>query len=436
MSAVAAHWAFAVKSRIALGAERRAFADYSLRERLDERADDRRRASALARYAWDSTPFYRAHYRGAGFRRADLDDPEAFDALPTVSKEHIRSHEGDFVAAGLPAVRRLPSSTGGSTGEPLRVFHDGLAPTAALWWTAYRWWGVTPWENRAVIHRERRTPSVRRRERAEWWPTVEIALDARTMTAASMTRFADEWNRRRPGVLNGYVGAVGEFADFLRETGIAVAAPRAVALTAAPITASQRAVIESAFAAPVFDSYRSAEVPWIAAECTAHDGLHVLPTRHVELSGADGTVVVTDLANRVFPLVRYELGDRTEQLDGVCPCGNLRPRIAAVHGRVSDVLRLPGGQRITGGLTGLFNAHPLAVRRFQVHQRADGSITLRVVRGGGVDADRVIAEVAESLRALVEHAVEVRVELVADIPHDGGKHRVVRSDVPVQGVRP
>jgi phenylacetate-CoA ligase len=442
VSSIAARGAFAAKSRIALAGSRRAFHWNLLREADDTAADDRRRASALARYAWDTTVFYREHYAGAGFRRADLDDPEAFDALPTVSKEQVRERTTDFIAGGLPESRRLPSSTGGSTGEPLRVFHDRSAPTAALWWTAYRWWGVAPWENRAVIHRERRTPAERRRERVEWWPTAEIALDARTMTAASMARFVEEWRRCRPVLLNGYVGAVGALAEFLREAGLSVAPPRAIALTAAPITASQRATIESTFAAQAFDTYRSAEVAWIAAECRSHDALHVLPTRLVEVvgddcrrvsAGTEGSVVVTDLGNAVFPLVRYQLGDRTTARAEPCACGNRRPRIDAVQGRVSDVLRLPGGQYISGGLTGIFNASPRAVRQFQVHQLSDHSITLRVVPGAEDGADRAIDDVAESLRELVERAVEVRVERVASIAHDGGKDRVVRSDVPARG---
>jgi len=394
---------------------------------------------AMARHAFESTPFYRRRYTEAGFTARDFDVPHHFDELPLIEKRELREFRDEFLSESIPASRRLVSTTGGSTGEPLRVFHDSYAPVAAMWWRAFRWWGIHPSENRAIVQRERRSPATRRREALEWWPTKVLSLDATTMNAASMEQFRGEWNLAKPALLSGYIGAAHEYAAFVADTGREFVSPRAVAVTAAPITSSQRRYIEASLGAPVFDSYRTAEVPWMAAECQAHSGLHVLADARIvevidddgspSLPGTEGTVVVSDLCNEVFPLIRYNIGDRTSVNTEPCECGRTLPRIAGVGGRIIDVLRTPNGRSVTGGLGGLFNDRPDAVTQFQVHQHADYAITLRCVPGTGSDALEFIESVAARLRSMVANLVPVSVEIVSNIPHDRGKFRLVRSDL-------
>lgn len=412
----------------------------------------------LARFGWDNTVYYRERYSQAGFTRKDLLDPLAFNELPITTKRDLRDRKSEFVVPGNSDAFRLTSSTGGSTGEPLTLFHDQRAPVAAMWWRVYRWWGIHQSDNKAFIQRERRSNSERARERLEWWPTEQIYLDARTLSRESMDAFLVEWRRNKPRLLNGYVGAVHEFASYLLANGLRVPAPVAIGVTAAPITPPQRNLIESTLGAPVYDQYRSAEIPWIAAQCSERSALHVLSDiRVVELvagtdaarggenaagppgvsdgvtdgvtDGVEGEIVVTDLCNRVFPLIRYAIGDRSSIVPEPCPCGMTLTRIAPIAGRVSDVIRLPNGQSITGGLTGLFNDYPDAVRQFQIHQLADYSIVLRYALGPAPDAESKVAAAAATLSAIVHSSVPVTLERVDHIAHDRGKARVVLSDL-------
>lgn len=441
-----AHRLFETKSALAQRTDRRVdsrFRETELQDPELVHLTQKRHAMSIARWAFANTGFYRRRYTESGITAADLDDPHHFDELPVITKAELREHRDELLARSRSPRQRLVSSTGGSTGEPLRVFHDRQAPVAAMWWRAFRWWGIHPGDDRAVIQRERRSRSTALRERLEWWPTTVLSLDATRMTGPSMSAFADGWQHAHPRLLSGYVGGVHEFAAFVRDSGLQLEPPAAIAVTAAPMTLSQRRFIEDTLRAPVFDSYRSAEVPWMAVECEAHSGLHVFSdVRVIELlddfqrpviPGDEGTVVVTDLCNRVFPLVRYNLGDRTSSIVGPCACGRGLDRIRPVQGRLTDVIRLPGGGRIPGGLTGLFNERPDAVDQFQIHQHPDLTITLRCVPGAADDAREVIDRAAGTLLRLADGSVPVTVELVSAIPHDGGKVRVVRSEAPGSG---
>lgn len=394
----------------------------------------------IARHAYETTDFYRDLYGAHGFSHQDLQDPDVFTALPTVTKSHLREHSSRFRSDSAHPRRFLPSSTGGSTGQPLKVYHDAMAPTAALWWTVYRWAGAGPWTDVGFVQRERRDASTILKESAQWWPTQRVFLDSRMMDPESIQRFIDILQNRRNFIIIGYVGAVVELAEYISHHRLHLSGLRSVSVTAAPLSGAVRAFLETVFTVPILNQYRSAEVPWIAAQCAQGQGLHVLAShRHVGLypstngSGSKYDLVISDFANRAFPLVKYDIGDQSRPLHGRCPCGNGFPRIEPIDGRVTDTLRLPDGSAITGGLTSLFNKYPDAVRQFQVIQRSDSSLLLRCIPTAPESLPQ-IEEVCTELRRIAHDQVPVDFELVDRIPHEAGKSRIIKSELPKESL--
>jgi phenylacetate-CoA ligase len=177
----------------------------------------------------------------------------------------------------------------------------------------------------------------------------------------------------------------------------------------------------------------------IAAECPAHDGLHVSmenlvvevivregnevrPARPGEL----GEVVLTDLHNHGSPFIRYVNGDlATPMADTPCRCGRSLCRLEAIEGRAADTLRDGAGRPVAGMFfMVLFSVLADKVRQFQVVQRKDRSIDVRLVPGSDFDdslPDRVKRTCARFLPG-----IDLRAEVVPDIPTGpSGKLRVV-----------
>lgn len=433
---------FDAKTRLTMRADRKAFAEMIAAERLPVAQRDvlvSRRSAAIALHAFRTTEFYREHYQAAGLSEADIAQPGNFVHLPALTKEHLQDAGDSLIARGLPARERLPSRTGGSTGRPLLAYNDRSAPIAAMWWRIYSWWGVHPADNAAFIYRQARSGRKKLVYDLEWWPTQHVLLDARGATADSVTDFDRRVRRVRPRLLVGYVEGVADYAVHVRDSGDPPPRLAAISVTASMLHAGQRELIEAALGAPVFDSYRSAEVPWIAAECAAHEGLHVPDDRRrVDIvddegkavaEGEVGEVLVTDFDNRVFPLVRYTIGDRTRRLGGACGCGRTLSRIAPIQGRIADVLRTPTGRTVSGGLGGLFNGWPGVVRQFQVHQAADFSVSVRYVPGTDARAAEGAAEsVAAAVSGFLAGEVPVRAVAVPAVESVGGKARLVISE--------
>jgi len=147
--------------------------------------------------------------------------------------------------------------------------------------------------------------------------------------------------------------------------------------------------------------------------------------------GESGRIVVTDLENHLFPLIRYVNGDRGRSVSGRCGCGVTLPLMDKVKGRITDMIRLPDGTAISGDyMTTIFDDVPDAVRQFQVCQKADHSIEILVVPNPSFEnLMNVLEEVRADMTKVVRAAVPVVVREVAEIPQKGGKLRFVRSDL-------
>lgn len=437
---------FTAKMTVGKPATRRLYAELLAHERLapeELEALSRRRAADIATYAFDSSAFYRELYTGAGLRRGDLADPDALAALPVTDRATVKEHADDIRSTTAPASAARVALTGGSTGEPLRTWNDARVPMLPLSWRMYRWWGTAPADD--VVHIGRWGSSARTRltTAVSWWPTRVTLVDASKLDEPTMAGLVATVNRQRPRLVEGYVGALAEIARYVRARGLEFHPPVALGATAAPLTPETRTFLESTLGAPVHDQYRCSEVPWMAGECGRRDGLHVFSDmRRIEAvddagrpvpPGVVGDLVVTDLTNRVFPLVRYRLGDRGALRAQPCACGVALPLMDPPDGRTVDMIRLPDGTVVAGGMFSIFSAAPAAVRQFRMHQRADHSLDVLAVLGDTATA-RADAEAAlEALRTRLGRQVEVRLQVVDALPYTGGKIKYITSDVPATG---
>jgi phenylacetate-coenzyme A ligase PaaK-like adenylate-forming protein len=120
------------------------------------------------------------------------------------------------------------------------------------------------------------------------------------------------------------------------------------------LSAEQRLRIRAAFGATLRNSYGASECYAMAWECTEgrlhlnHDWVILEPVdrdlRPVAPGEDSDAVLLTNLANRTQPLLRYQLGDSVRFLGERCRCGSAFPAIE-VQGRADHTLVLHDTQR-------------------------------------------------------------------------------------------
>lgn len=395
------------------------------------------RVKQLVEHCARHVPYYRQLFRKIRFDPRDLSDWSALQQLPILEKDLVRERQDDFRADNVPQRFFQPGVTGGSTGRPLEVFVDRRVPTSTLSNRILNWWGVDVSDNCGYLYRA--VPKGIRKQLIDLalFPTRRAYIHAAEMTAARMQSFYDALRRNQATYLVGYVGAIDAFSDFLQQTGQAIPSLRAVWTTAAPLPEFKRQSLERTYDCPVYTQYGSVEISFLAAECELQQGMHVFddvrhleivqPAEVVEPCDAVGDIVVTDLLNYAFPLLRYRLGDRGRRLPRNCPCGRPFSRMDYVRGRISDSIRLPDGTSIPGEFwTTIFDDWPSAIKAFQVHQDRNFDVVIHYQPTDG-QAAMAINSVRRELMAKLRGLVRLDfMECSVDV-NDNGKTRYVIS---------
>jgi phenylacetate-coenzyme A ligase PaaK-like adenylate-forming protein len=225
----------------------------------------------------------------------------------------------------------------------------------------------------------------------------------RLSVADPLPHLVEALNACQPQVLAGYPSIVHLLAGE-QLAGRLQIAPRIVTTSSELRTAEVAERIERAFGVRPFDLYGTTEGLW-GMECEHHDGIHLFEdfciAENVDADGRpvpDGEpgarLLVTNLHNRTLPMIRFEVSDVVTLDRSPCACGRTLPWLRAVHGRLDDVLDLPGagGARVPVHPTQFsVVAGDPAVRQFQVRGRGDGVRILLVLDGDAAAAEERIA---------------------------------------------
>lgn len=307
-------------------------------------------------HAHATVPHYRERFDAVGFRPEALRDLDGLRALPRLTRAELAGAGERLLSSAFAGVPLVEARTGGTTSAsvPFRQTRGAVSWKDACayvlkkrmgWRLGHRsafLWGATqdgPPLDLDWAHRTKDAFVRRFVDRSLWLPAGELS-------DAVLDAHADRLARFRPHVLQAYPSAADLLARRLLATGRRLDVPVAL-LTAEPVLPEQRERVRAAFGADVYTFYGARECGWIAAECPEHR-LHVNTACVVLERDEDGSLLVTDLVNRAMPLIRYEIGDRGT-LDPVpCPCGDPRPVLGAVEGRLNDVFTLPSGRRVPG----------------------------------------------------------------------------------------
>jgi len=403
----------------------------------------RRMLDALE-HAERNVPFYRRRFAEYGVSARKVKAPEDLASFPILTKDDVRKHRRELLAETHVGPLH-ESSTGGSTGEPMRfsLDHRTYERRVAAAIRSDRWagaelgekelhvWGLPLAENRwsaAVIKRDAHAALMRRK----FVSTFHLRADRLGDTVREIAAFEAR-------VVVGYTMPLYLLARAALQQGIAIPPPRGVVTAAEKLHEHQREVIERAFGAPVFERYGCREVMLIGAECEQHEGLHMNAEGvFVELyrgdkpapMGTPGEVLLSDLHNRAMPLLRFRNEDVAIAKPGVCSCGRGLPLLGSVEGRSLDLI-VGEGDRIVAGEVFPYMFKDLPVEQYQARQRADRSVIVRVVPGPGFEPET--AKLVETrLRGVLGEAAPLSVEIVREIPlTPSGKFRVAVSEVPV-----
>lgn len=387
----------------------------------------------LVQHAFANVPHYHRVFTEHGLRPEQIRGLDDLAKLPLLTKADVRAAGVELYEGGAIPKDGITRYTSGSTGNRL-VLHqsdeDGFR-LFCTWFRAYWSNGQRPWHRIALITdldtvKKTKKPAVGTAPLLLW-----SGQDPREQVAAL--------SDYRPQVIRGFNQSLGLLARAVLKAGVTGIRPKVVFGLGELSDARARASIQRAFGVPLSDVYACQEVGCIAWECPEQHRYHlnadnmiveILKDGRPAAPGEPGLVVITSLALRQMPMIRYVLGDVASLSSARCLCGRGLPVLELLQGRADDFVTLPSGRVIPP--IGTF-AHVLeeeeAVIQYLVLQESPDRLVVKIV------APEVTGEAKERIHrgitTLVSGEAVVQVEVVEKIEQASNKMRRVISRVPL-----
>jgi phenylacetate-CoA ligase len=395
-----------------------------------------KRLREVVRGAASETPYYRQRFAAEGFDPAADFSFDDFARLPVLEREDIRNAGEHLVSHAVPADQIRKDATGGSTGIPTEI---RTGPRERGWRESgmeyfMRRIGLPAGTRTALLWGHHLDPIERDslRDRAREWLVNVRPFDCLRLSPDVLMRYHREMEQMRPKCIVAYASSLAALAEFLDEQGLAPGYPTSRMVTGAEkLLPHHREIVERVFKRPVHERYGGRDVSLIGFQTHVPERLDfdldwsallVEPETDEERT----SILITKLQADAMPMIRYRVGDI-----GAFPAGS-RPghpsfTLASVVGRETDRILLPSG----GWMDGLSFPHMMKnypVREFQIYQRADYSVTVRVIPAAAFGDDSA-REILHIVRANLPN-VPVDLQRVAEIPRTkSNKRKPVISEV-------
>lgn len=385
---------------------------------------------ALISHAAETTKFYR------GLGEAPL------SSLPVVTKDTWRGAYEDFLSSEyLEAKGNRSMTTSGSTGTPFTMVQDAhkvLSNTADSIFMGvlanYRI-GQKMAFLRVWVNNVRKSP-------LRLFMENSLMLDSSSLSDESLEKIAGTLIKEKVHCLIGYSSALGELGSYLDRSGADLSkfSLGSVIPISETMPVPERKRLSEQFSCPVRSWYSNEENGIMGVQAWDKSEAYYINSEsyYYEILKADsdepaadgelGRIVITDLTNYAFPIIRYDNGDMASARHEVRD-GRSRLILTQLYGRRSDLLYDTQGRAVTPYLITNNLWDVKGVKQFRFLQTDLKEYELRL------NGDRSLMDTEEMLRRIrpvLGNDADIRISYVDEIPVlASGKRKYIENLCPV-----
>ena len=366
-----------------------------------------RRLKDIKLHAIEQTEFYKNY--------------QLTDDFPVVNKMIlIENHDACLAKSGYQTPTHI-SSTSGSTGTPFSVTQDFKKRNRTI--ADLKVFGELcnyPSHERMVFFRVinsklHRTPEQEDRENIYY-------IDSSDLGDAHLEEMKNALLEKKPRIVFSYSSTLVELAKYIDRTGI----PKNGFSTKSVLTGGEglsdenRKLLEKVFGCTVYRRYSDMELGILGQDMGNGSGYilnwgsYYFETLKIDSDeptapGEAGRIVITDLFNYAFPMIRYDTGD-LGILDDSIP--NEFPKLKEIYGRVRDCVYATDGRLISPAKVSVMMWGSDGVKQWQFIQEAKKNYILKLNCEKRVDTEAYI----EKFKGLLGEDAAIEVQLVDEIP--------------------
>lgn len=398
----------------------------------------------ILKQAYDHVPYYRRVMDEHGLSPDSFKSLDDLQKMPILDRATIEKNMRDLIATNFKESELQKSETGGTSTRRIIFYRNQESSNIkrAIAWRFEGWMGRKPcdkmcyfWPPHMDFH-EHESWKLRFRRR---YLERERMYYTGAATDEQLLEFYEDLISFKPEFLKIFPSGLDRFAQVMKEKKLRPPKVKGILSTGEILYASQRKTFEEVFQCQVYDMYGSREVGNTSSQCGHHEGRHIaMETQIVELIkdgkqvdfGEEGELVITDLTNFGFPLIRYAINDFAMASPDQCACGRELPLMSAGIGRVADNFFGKDGRRHSGlALEINVLRTGVDVGQCQFIQQKWKKFLVRLVPDPE-PTEQMRTHIRTAIQKVVGEDVEVEIQLVDEIPRErSGKIRLLKCEV-------
>jgi phenylacetate-CoA ligase len=376
-----------------------------------------------------NVPFYKKRFHENHFSVSNFSRSEQMKDIPPLTRTDLQNSWRDIIAENYNEKKLSVGSSSGSTGFPVFYRKDNNAVSAGqaahlLGWSLSGWKmsmkGLHIWGNPSTVNIEWKKLSSRLKAkvfRHHKFPAYRLTDSSKLFELYQLI------NKNKYEYIDGYTNAIYSFADFLRAKNLSLKHQvKYVLTTAENLQDFQRKIIEENIG-PIYDTYGCSEINGIAYECHRCKTYHIMdPHVYVEFSYQVDTfgsceLLITDLDNFAFPLVRYKNEDLgIPVIENEIGCEVKFSRMAKISGRESDLIKLKDGGILS--VPSFFGSMLLknisGLKQYQIEKIEDDLIHINLIKTSEF-SPKDLTIIESALKEYINDKIKYEIRFVDDI---------------------
>lgn len=366
-----------------------------------------KRLRDIKRHAIEQTIFYKGY--------------DVKDQFPVVNKMTlIKNHDACLAKSGYETPVHI-SSTSGSTGTPFSVTQDFRKRKRTI--ADLKVFGELcdyPSHERMVFFRVinaklQRTPEQEDRENIYY-------IDSSDLGDAHLEEMKNVLLDKKPRIVFSYSSTLVELAKYIERTGIPEGgfSMKSVLTGGEGLSDENRKLLESIFGCTVYRRYSDMELGILGqdsgdgSEYVLNWGSYYFETLKLDSDeitepGEAGRIVITDLFNYAFPMIRYDTGD-LGVIENNDP--NELPKLKEIYGRVRDCIYTTDGRMISPAKVFVMMWGSEGVKQWQFIQETKNEYVLKL----NCEVDINMETYIKKFKGLLGETANIEIQLVDEIP--------------------
>jgi len=397
----------------------------------------------LLNYVDKNSIFYHEEFKNINFDINDFKSYTDFRKIPIIDKNTLKKNYDKIISRGSLKQDYVVSYTSGSTGEPFSFLLDKKRETSktfAAFMLNKENVGINPFKKQNEIMIKAEPVNEIKKIENNKKNSLPNLLRSRFFSETFGIRSLDikkenmDWiytNMKKRKIIGiyGYSSNVFSLATLFNENNLKINL-NYVILIAEGILKQQKEFISNTFSCPVYSDYGASECMRMGFECKNQNyGYHMdIYNYYLEFLddqgnpakiGENADIVVTNLNNYIFPLIRYKIGDRCIISNIKCTCDINYPLISKIIGRKSEVIKTPENNEISlSNFAVLFEYLYEQIIQYQIIvDYKNNTIKIKLIPTKKFDITQK-NHIKNQILDLLNHSMNVDIEIVTQIELD------------------